>query len=171
MKEAIGGSWLFTIVIVMVILFSSYVSLSTNYSRCYNIKDRIINIIELEGGLSDTAVTKINQYMNNIGYSSSSKICTVEDETINGKKVDYIKMKTSNCTTAANCRTTSGEANYCIARIGLLPKTATGRPDTYYYKVVVFFQLPLPVIRSLFLIRISGETSQIVGSHNDALFA
>ena len=39
MKESIGGFSLFNIVIVFVILFTGYISLSINYSKAYNVKN------------------------------------------------------------------------------------------------------------------------------------
>ncbi len=44
MKEAIGGTWLFTLVIAFLAVFTTFVSITTNYSRTYKIKDEIIKI-------------------------------------------------------------------------------------------------------------------------------
>ena len=42
MREAIGGSWLFNIVIFFVILFTGYMCLSINHTKAFNVKDDIV---------------------------------------------------------------------------------------------------------------------------------
>ena len=42
MKEAFGGFSLFNIVIVFVLLFAGYISMSINYSKAYNVKNEIL---------------------------------------------------------------------------------------------------------------------------------
>ena len=148
MKEAIGGSYLFILVIIMVALFTSYVSLSTNYSRCYHIKDEIISEIEVHGGVDEDALTNINTYLKNIGYRSAG---TCEE----GFLKFSINENKSNVTPG-------GAANYCIKRHSKNTTVSgvTGQPKTAaYYTVTVFFQLSMPVIGELFFIPISGETS------------
>ena len=39
MKEAIGGTWVFGIFIAFIALFTSFMSISANYSKCYKVKD------------------------------------------------------------------------------------------------------------------------------------
>ena len=151
MKEAIGGSYLFILVIIMVALFTSYVSISTNYSRCYNIKDEIINSIEAHGGVDHDTLTEINTYLSNIGYRSTG---TCQD-------TDFKKFSMSNNTGPV----VSEAANYCIKRHPVEAKKVTahgvtGHPKTgAYYTVTVFFKLSMPVIGEMFFIPLSGETS------------
>ena len=149
MKEAIGGSYLFILVIIMVALFTSYISISTNYSRCYHIKDEIINAIEEHGGVDSETLTEINTYLSNIGYRSTGTCPSSED----------LKFSISN-----NATSVMGAANYCISRKPTTPSTTgtgvTGHPKTgAYYTVTVFFKLSMPVIGEMFFIPISGQTS------------
>jgi len=154
MKEAIGGSYLFMLVIIMVAVFTSYVSLSTNYSRCYKIKDEIINTIEAEGAVNEKTIEKINQYLNNIGYRSSSPDC--RDDNTSTRK--FVVTKTS--------FQTSGPANYCISRVVTNNKKMTGHPGSgSYYKVTVFFKLGIPLFGEIFLIPITGETAILFASN------
>ena len=64
MKEAIGGISLFNIVILFVLLFAGYISLSINYSKAYNVKNEIINIVKNQGGVctSSTSSSDNNCY-------------------------------------------------------------------------------------------------------------
>ena len=51
MREAIGGTWLFQIVIVFILLFTGYMCLSINHSKAYNVKSEILEIIERYNGI------------------------------------------------------------------------------------------------------------------------
>jgi hypothetical protein len=163
MKEAIGGSYLFILVIIMVALFTSYVSISTNYSRCYNIKDEIINSIESHGGVDHETLAEINTYLSNIGYRSTGT-CT---------DADSKKFSISNSTSPV----LSEAPNYCIKRHPIETRKVTtngvtGHPKTgAYYTVTVFFKLSMPVIGELFFIPLSGETSILyVGVCTDSVW-
>ena len=46
MRESIGGAWLVGIVITFVVLFTSYLALSVNYSKAFKVKNDIISLIE-----------------------------------------------------------------------------------------------------------------------------
>ena len=45
MRESIGGAWLVGIVITFVVLFTSYLALSVNYSKAFKVKNEIISLI------------------------------------------------------------------------------------------------------------------------------
>ena len=50
MRESIGGTWLVGIVIVFIVIFTSYLALSVNYSKAFKVKNGIIEIIEENEG-------------------------------------------------------------------------------------------------------------------------
>ena len=45
MREARGGTWLFGIVILFIALFSAFLAYSVSYTKAFNTKNEIINII------------------------------------------------------------------------------------------------------------------------------
>ena len=47
MRESMGGTWLFGIVIVFIALFASFLAYSISYTRAFNVKNEIINYIIL----------------------------------------------------------------------------------------------------------------------------
>ena len=51
MREAIGGTWLFQIVIVFILLFTGFMCLSINRSKAFNVKNQIIETIESYNGI------------------------------------------------------------------------------------------------------------------------
>ena len=52
MREAFGGSWLLGFVALFIVLFSAYLAVSINYTKAFKAKNKIINIIEQNEGMS-----------------------------------------------------------------------------------------------------------------------
>ena len=55
MREAIGGTWIMGIVIVFVVLFSSFLAYSISYTKAFNVKNQIINYIEHKEGFTKSS--------------------------------------------------------------------------------------------------------------------
>lgn len=161
MKEAIGGTWIYVIVLAFIALFTCFVSVSTNYSRCFKIKDEILTTIEIYHGLNQQSVTRINDYLTGIGYSSEGN-CPNDGNCWYG-------FSTSNDNGPSGY---GGRRNYCISKHQVVGKKVTsswetitngpiGHPESAYYSVAVFFQLNWPVLKQIFNVPIYGETSII----------
>ena len=72
MRESIGGAWLFGIVVVFIVLFTSFLAISVNYSKAFRVKNYVVDTIEkYEGHGNDTQVI-IQNYNKGIGYGVSS---------------------------------------------------------------------------------------------------
>lgn len=163
MKEAIGGTWIFVLVITFLAVFTTFVSVSTNYSRCYKIKDEILLSIERAHGVNTDSIKTINAYLKGTGYSSTGD-CPSD----------------GNCWYPFSIRSNSiangKDANYCITKYTITERTSdenkiytngpVGHPESAYYGVVIFFRLDWPIFRQLFRINIDGETSIIYLVHD-----
>lgn len=164
MKEAIGGTWLFGLVVAFVVLFTTFISVSTNYSRCFRIKDDILSIIEHFHGVNRESLEAINQNLTSIGYSSSG---TCPDDGTCWVGYD----------TSGDISGFGSNRNYCISR-HLITKESTkegisgpiGHPESAYYSVAVFFRLNWPILNSFFDINITGETSIIYNVNDNENF-
>lgn len=159
-----GGAWLFTLVIVLIALFTTFVCISTNYSRTYNVKDEIISIIESRKGVNERTIESINDELRRVGYASNGT-CPSDG----GCWYGFSRNIDNSVSSYA-----SG-VNYCIQvfhvtrqREDGVSSTAIGHPASNYYGVMVFFQLDLPVLRDVFHLRIEGETS-IINLPDDSL--
>lgn len=155
MREAIGGTWLFNIVIFFVILFTGYMSLSLNHTKAFNVKDDVIKIIEREGGFDD---------IHNVNSEHDKKMVSSIADIL--KKNSY---RTANdCPDEAGGsvwygfdregKRTDGNAAFCVREISVADDTDIGLPKTVYYQVVVFYQLDLPIFNSLFRFDLKGDT-------------
>lgn len=161
MKEAIGGSWIFGIFIAFVALFTSFMSISANYSKCYKVKDEILSAIQINHGVNEDALKEIKSYMANIGYRTEG---TCPDE-----GGCWAGFSTSNSNNIAGY---GDEINYCIKKnlvTGTVNGTRVGpigHVDSAYYSVVVFFGLDMPILQQIFHFEVEGETS-IVFNNRD----
>lgn len=163
MKESVGGFSLFNIVIVFVLVFTGYISLSINYSKAYNVKNEIINIIRNQGGVC-TSDTPNN---NDNCYNFTEQI------------IDYFKeanyRSTGNCDDGwtgfsrdgKNLGPEAKNAAFCVHAIKA--NTNSELPNALYYQVKVFYQLDLPIINNIFEFSIVGETARVY-SPNECMY-
>lgn len=155
MKEAVGSTWIFMIVVTLILFFTAFVSLSTNYTRTYKIKDEIISIIASNKGVNSTTIKAINKELVDLGYNSTNK-CPQDEGTWYG----FSRTNSSGTVSRDN-------ANYCIKRNIVISKCgdrtsgAIGHPPSSYYSVAVFFKIDLPILGDIFNVILQGETSTI----------
>ncbi len=143
MRESIGGTFLFQIAIVFILLFAGYLALSVNYSRAFKVKNEILNIIERNEGLRINSQDEITGYLNSVGHSVSG-VCPT----------GFVAYGTRNSNRGVYCaKKKCEEATSCSAAVGGLFKA--------HYKIVVFFKFDLPVFGDLFTFRVEGETKTI----------
>ena len=146
MREAIGGTWLFQIVIVLILLFAGFLALAINYTKAFKVKNEIINIIERNNGftvginqIDMTTEEQITQYLSTVGYRTTG-ICNEEDGS--GYPMHFL----------------SNKYYYCVR--SLTTKSKEIEQQTYY-KIKVFFNIDIPVINRWLSFSISGTTKVI----------
>ena len=165
MREAIGGTWLFQIVIVFVLLFAGFMCLTINQSKAFNVKDRIIQTIQSNNGLDldsqcgsngKGALCEISSYLIDSAYRTTGD-CNKLSSDDGYSYYGFTKEGTRNQKNAA----------FCVAKInsggiGSNSSFANELPSSVaYYRVVVFYQLDLPIFHDLFNFRIKGDTKTI----------
>ena len=81
MRESVGSTWTFGLVITFIFLFSSFLVLTINYTKAYKVKNEVISIIEkYEGYTNENSVEIINNYLNASGYKEMGKCPISESE-------------------------------------------------------------------------------------------
>ena len=137
MREAIGGTWMMGIVVFFIVLFSGYLAISVNYSKAFKVKNSIIGYIEKNKGMNNKTQDDINAYLDTIGYYVSSSC--------NGRGTGYGDV--------------NGNPRYCVEKHDANAEYVTMKKT--YYTVTVFFKLDLPIIGSIFVFPVYGETRTI----------
>lgn len=155
MKEAIGGTWLFQIVIVFILLFAGYMCLSINHSKAFTIKSEIIESISRHGKVEEKEIKEILQKASYRTSGSCDKFNS------NSEKCYDQAGKETQCWVGYDRdgkETTKSNATFCLKKTWA-NNGNTELPPMYYYKVRVFYQLDLPVFNSLFSFTVKGDTT------------
>ena len=162
MRESIGASWIFGIVAMFVALFSAFLAYSISYTRAFNAKNEIVNLIEHNDGFTT--------YSGNAGdVSLASDTDLVQDGSVEALAYRTIKNLGYNYSIFRNgdsdCLIRTDEADlkgkmmngYCIVK-----RCENGdKHKNTTYKVTAFVALKMPVIEITVKIPVSGETRTI----------
>lgn len=152
MREAVGSTFLFNLMIIFIFFFASFLAIAINYSQAFRVKNQVINLIEQYEGLDDENEDRIFNLINSSGYYRTAN-CQCGDFTCS-----------TNTNPDANGAVVSSHGTsakgLCIKKL----KTGSDNKDTYY-RVTTFVSFNLPVIGSFFTIPVRGETKVIT---NDA---
>lgn len=150
MKEAIGGTWLFQIAIVFILMFTGYMCLSINHSKAFGIKSEIVESISRHGGVEPNEIKDILRKASYRTRGSCKKLKTTDG----GEWTGYDRN-------GKRLGNDQNNATFCVRRVNV-NSTNTGvneLPDMYYYQVRVFYQLDLPIFNSLFSFTVRGDTN------------
>ena len=156
MRDAVGSTWIFSLVITFTLIFSGFLVLSLSYSKAYKIKNEMTSMIEKYEGLTtnDTlnhkgSIEIINQYLLNAGYSSMGK-CP-----INSLATDDL---TSDTLITINNTNNTNKYYYCV-------QINTNNLCHTTFKITVFFDFNLPVLGQLQKYNITGQTNEISNAY------
>lgn len=151
MRESIGGTWIVGIVIVFIVIFTSYLAFSVNYSKAFKVKNGIISIIEENEGLSDKTQEQIRKYLNNSGYYVYGNCSKVD--------IDYGDTETNGILTGyeQQAGANSNKYKYCVFTRTVDDKVL----ERKYYRVTVFFKFDIPILENAFTFPVTGETKAV----------
>lgn len=154
MRESIGATWIFSICLTFIILFTAYLAISVNYSKAFRIKSNIVSMIEENEGYKKNLEERISNYLVSEGYTASGN-CEPYIGTNTGYYADW--KLTKEIKVYSNM---GSKSNACIYQ-----RKATATDDiakcNSYYKVVVFFKFNLPIINYISTFKVGGETKLI----------
>ena len=169
MNEALGGSGLFNIVIVIVSALVLLLVGFLAFSKAFKVKNHIVNFINEDKGYADK--TKIESDLYSVGYASVKGVGCEETGTENnpttyGKLLNKAKNSKSGCdgkvcSNGCDCvdiflgdPTNEKKAtnyDYCVYKYTM----ANG---SYYYTVLTYVHMNIPLIDDFIHIPITGET-------------
>lgn len=191
MKESIGSVWLFSLVLVFILMFSAYLIVTLNYSKAFKIKNEVLTIIEKRNGIidgggystvesrtgsgdvfvPDSALGTINAFLAASGYTAKGSCVDLEgkwygvDELVfstNGSNVSYSVEEAGN----------GSKYYYCFSKKLRLPSCAGTnfsagstrsklKNGAYYYDVLLFYKLDIPPFGEIFTFNVEGTTAEI----------
>lgn len=145
MRESIGTTWTFGLVLTFILLFSAFLSLAINYSRVFKVKNETLSILEKYEGYTETSRDIINKYLKYSGYNGTGKCPGNYSGESSLDNTGYV-MPASN------------KHAYCIKRNG-----------NNQYDIILFFNFNLPIFGQLGGFNIAGQTKQINITINEKL--
>lgn len=151
MRESVGTTSTFNIVIVFTLLFAGFLSVAISYNRVFRVKNESMKIIEKYEGISGKSLGIINNYLKNSGYSGTGH-CETGEFGVKSLQESAYEAAVSN-----------REYYYCLSSVckdSELCSVSSGY-DQIYYTIRLFYRFDLPVIGRLVNFKISGQTKGI----------
>lgn len=157
MRESIGSTWVFMLVIVFILLFVSFLTLALTYSKSFKTKNELINIIEKYEGVSSDSVKVINNYLSYSGYDVKAH-CPSD-------KNDWLASTNLNSTTLVKAQKNQ-QYYYCVRRDYATMPVKGGKSKknkkSVFYEIVIFYRFNLPIIDTVTKFNVDGLTGDIV---------
>lgn len=160
MRDAVGSTWIFSLVLGFTLIFAAFLVLALSYSKAYKLKNEMGSMIERYEGITYTdssinskgSLTVINQYLQNSGYNTMGS-CPVGS---------YGSNDLTSTTLTPVTNTNAGQDfYYCIAK----NTTNAGSKCSTIFEVTVFFRFNLPLLGELQEFRITGQTNEVIGAY------
>ena len=149
MRETVGATWVYQLVIIFMLIFVAFLALTMNYTKAFKIKNDVVSIVEKYEGFSKKSVSIINNYLLSSGYTTMNS-CYSGEMGSQDLKSNVLKSATS-----------GQKYYYCVSKL----PTATGtKLDRAKYRVRIFFRFDLPVIGHLYTFEAEGVTVDITNS-------
>lgn len=149
MRESIGTTWILQLVIVFILLFVSFLTLSLNYSKAYKTKNEMLSIIEKYEGLNSDSIKIINNYLSYNNYKVKSK-CPTDG-------IWYGQTDISGNNGVLEQAVSNKDYYYCVR------KRSSNRYHYYYfYEVKVFLTFNIPIFGDFAKFTINGSTADVL---------
>ena len=145
MRESIGSTFLFQIMIVFIFFFVAFLAIAINYAQAFRTKNQIINAIEQAEGYNETSKERIAKVTQSSGYFREVN-CSTKAGT------DFI---------AAKDKSGNELKGVCIKH----NQTTSASSTSGYYTVMTFIHFDFPIIGDIATIPVTGETKLIVNDN------
>lgn len=153
MRESIGATYIFTICLVFILLFTAYLAVSVNYSKAFKIKSYIVSQIDENREINKEVIDDIKSYLIAQGYTAYGKCEEINNWELTDDSIDDWAPDSK------------GQKNVCIYRHKISTSSSSNDDiniERYYYKVVTFFKFDIPIINTLLTFNVSGDTKYII---------
>ena len=152
MRDAVGSTWVFGLVITFTLIFAAFLALALTYAKAYRMKNEMATIIEKYEGITTNdnlsnmgSVSIINQYLKNNGYKAKGSC-----------KIGEYGADSLDSNTLSLVSNTGTQYHYCITY-----ETNTYYKCTFIFKLRVFYDFNLPVLGQIRKFAINGQTNEL----------
>lgn len=155
MRQSIGTTSLFQIIIGFTLLFAAFLAVAVTYNRVFRLKNETLNIIEKYEGISEKSIRIINNYLDNSGYNTMGYCENGEYGISNLSSNTYEKVTNEN-KKYYYCLSYYCQDDTCNVNSDKLPNG-----NQIFFKVKLFFKFNIPFIGDLMTFKITGDTKAI----------
>ena len=163
MREAIGSTWTFQLMIVFILIFACFLSLVISYSKAFSLKNEMLTMVEKYEGISVDSRGKgyegnaktINNYLKQNGYQTQGKC----PEGWYG----VISLEENESNNLNNYALADGDTKYyyCFQEETYQKNEST---TNVYYNIRLFYKFNLPVIGEITTFKVEGRTNAFIGN-------
>ncbi len=154
MRQTIGATWVFQLVIIFTLIFAAYIALTINYSKSFRVKNEVVSIVEKSQGFTDDGIKLVNNYLASSGYRTMGK-CKASPDAITYGVYDLSPEAASN---SAEKVVLGKDYYYCFTKIYVNHAYFKTRA---YYRVSLFFRFDLPVLGDIYTFDVDGQSSEM----------
>ncbi len=140
MKQAVGGVYIYNLVIVFLLIMFGFLMASYSYSKAYRVSKSVIGIIEKHSGYNDVTQEAIDEYLSQIGYNKT-------------------EIPIESCPMQNNKMANWSKSGLCIYKANEI-KDENNKDLYITYGVTAYMRIDLPLIE-LIKIPIYGQTEKI----------
>lgn len=165
MRESIGGISIFQIAIIFVLIFTAVMCITINRSKAYAVKDKVLDIVQTNAvrrgskdKLDSETIKDITNYMKESGYRITSK-CPNGYTGYNRDGVETGGGQSVICLRANSVKDGFDKYSKKIGKDDL--------PDMYYYDILLFYQIDVPIISDFFKLSLKGSTKILYSEGNN----
>ena len=168
MKESMGSTWIMSLMIGFIFIFTVFLILAMNFTKVYKMKNEVTTIIEKYEGATNKSsgghlnwgsISIIGNYLNSNGYSATG-YCP-EDNTISDESTGLVGWYGAN--NLSDDSLVKAENNtkyyYCIRKHNINNTKLT------YFEIVLFLKFDLPVIGNITAFKVNGNTTDIKNAY------
>ena len=162
MRNAIAGAWLYSLVLIFIVVLVSFIAITINYNKTYQLKTQVVNIIEEDQGINSNSVKRIYGFLAAKSYRTTRYCKDVIRE--NGR--EYLGI-TQGKVSELMIRGDGNKEKYakpeevCVSRTYFVSSYEGRSYVDYYYDVYLAFSFSLPVIGDIFKFTVGGSTNAI----------
>ena len=160
MRQTIGATWVFQLVIIFTLIFAAYIALTINYSKSFRVKNEVLSLIEKNEGFTDNGVKLISNYLTQNGYKTMGGCHQLKDAVVYGAK--SIDPNTDPAAAIEEAQP-GKQYYYCFTKYTDYHSYFKTRA---YYKINLFFHFNLPVLGDLHTFDVEGQTSEIDATYD-----
>lgn len=159
MKESMSATWEFQIIIIFILIFVSYLTVSVSYYKVFKAKNDIISIIERKEGLTEGptgSIGIINNYLISNGYHATGHC---KAGTYGANSLTRTDNEAFNYVAKGDTK----KYYYCVEKVTNYYEENLGRS---YYNINLFFSLNLPVIGDIIDFGANGTTIEMDATYD-----